>query len=73
VRGEQGKRGFVTENRLGHVTRLECAHHDEVTFGDELRVGAFPAPVEARVQLPFAQAERVERGVARARGRSDVQ
>jgi hypothetical protein len=55
------------------VTRPDGPHHNQVAFGDEPCVGAFAAPVKARVQLTFAQAKRVERGVVDARRPTNVQ
>jgi hypothetical protein len=55
------------------VADLEGAHHDEVPLGDELCVCTLATPVEARVQLTFAQAERIERGIVGARRTTDVQ
>jgi hypothetical protein len=55
------------------VTYFESTHDHEVTFGDELRIGAFTTPVQAGVQLAFAQTERIERRVVRPRGRPYVQ
>jgi len=55
------------------VTRREGAHDNEVALGDELRIGAFAAPVKAGVELAFAQAERAERGVVDPRRAPDVQ
>lgn len=69
---ESGQGRFVTNDEFGHVTHLECAHHDEVTFGHELGIRTFSATVEARVQLPFAQSERIERGVVGPRCRANV-
>jgi hypothetical protein len=55
------------------VADFEGTHHDEVTFGDELRIGTFAASVQTGVQLAFAQTEGVECGVVDTRCPPNVQ